>query len=76
MKIKAIGINEIFNEGEADFSPLLGENSRAFVSKVNHAVEFEIDENGIEGAAVTASVLTRFELSQLIRLLSLPAVAR
>merc|ERR1711953_162988 len=63
-QLEAIGINEIFNEGEADFSPLLGENSRAFVSKVNHAVEFEIDENGIEGAAVTASVLTSRSMSQ------------
>lgn len=58
-RIKKIGIEQIFEEGAADFSPLLGQNSRAFVSKVNHAVEFEIDENGIEGAAVTASVLTR-----------------
>ena len=57
--MKGMGINEIFEEGNADFSPLLGDKSRAFVSKVNHAVEFEIDENGIEGAAVTASVLTR-----------------
>jgi len=62
--LEKIGIEQIFEEGTADFSPLLGQNSRAFVSKVNHAVEFEIDENGIEGAAVTASVLTSRSMSQ------------
>lgn len=62
--LEKIGIEQIFEEGAADFSPLLGQNSRAFVSKVNHAVEFEIDENGIEGAAVTASVLTSRSMSQ------------
>ncbi|CBY34087.1 unnamed protein product [Oikopleura dioica] len=63
-RLEKIGIEQIFQEGTADFSPLLGQNSRAFVSKVNHAVEFEIDENGIEGAAVTASVLTSRSMSQ------------
>ena len=64
--LKSIGIESVFSEGQADLSPMLGSDSDGFVSKVNHAVKFDLDENGIEGAAVTSAEITRFVLSSLL----------
>lgn len=61
--LQQMGMNDIFQEGIADFTPILGENSNAFVSKVNHAVKFELDEDGIEGAAVTAVTISSRSMS-------------
>jgi serine protease inhibitor len=44
----------------ADLSPILGEHADAYVKKVTHAVKFDVDENGIEGAAVTVAQINRF----------------
>jgi len=38
---------------------MLGNNADAFVSKVTHGVKFDLDKDGIEGAAVTAAQISR-----------------
>ena len=55
-----MGINDIFDSSKADFSPILGEgDNRAAIGEIKHKVKFDMDETGVEGAAVTASILTR-----------------
>ena len=55
-----MGINDIFDSSKADFSPILGEGDRrAAIGEIKHKVKFDMDETGVEGAAVTASILTR-----------------
>ena len=52
--LKNIGIETVFSQ-EKDLTPMVGEqNSNVEISKINHKVKFDVDENGIEGAAVTA----------------------
>ena len=52
--MKNIGIETVFSP-EKDLSPMVGEmNNNVEISKINHKVKFDVDENGIEGAAVTA----------------------
>lgn len=63
-ELKDQGINSIFIEGKADFSPILGEkDEKTAISEVKHKVKFDMDEAGVEGAAVTASVLTSRTIS-------------
>ena len=56
--LQDIGINTVFGPG-ADFRPMLGSSTNAYVSHVNHAVKLTVDENGVEGAAVTTVGLSR-----------------
>ena len=52
--MKNIGIETVFSQ-EKDLTPMVGEqNNNVEISKINHKVKFDVDENGIEGAAVTA----------------------
>jgi len=53
--MKNLGIETVFSP-EKDLSPMVGEmnNNNIEISKINHKVKFDVDENGIEGAAVTA----------------------
>jgi len=53
--LESYGVSKAFSD-QADLTPMLGERSKgkARVEKVNHAVQFDVDENGVEGAAVTA----------------------
>ena len=48
--LKALGIRKVFNESTADLSPMFGNDNNAFVSKVTHAVKFDLDKNGFGGA--------------------------
>merc|ERR1711970_763434 len=50
--LQDIGITDVFG-ADADLSPMLGSSNDAYVSHVNHAVKLTVDENGVEGAAVT-----------------------
>ena len=49
------GIEKVFTR-EADFSPIVGEElgNQVFISGADHAVKFNLDENGVEGAATMA----------------------
>merc|ERR1711892_15185 len=53
--LKKQGIPKIFTQ-EADFTPIVGEElgRQVFISGADHAVNFKLDENGVEGAAVNA----------------------
>jgi len=57
-QMKENGINAIFDAATADFSPILGDD-RAEISQIKHKVKFDMNEDGVEGAAITASVLSR-----------------
>ena len=52
--MKDFGIETIFSP-EMDLSPIFGEmkNKDIEIGGINHKVKFDVDENGIEGAAVT-----------------------
>ena len=52
--MKDFGIKTLFSP-EIDLSPMVGEmkNNEIEISEMNHKVKFDVDENGIEGAAVT-----------------------
>ena len=54
--MKNLGIETVFSP-DKDLSPMVGEmnNDNTEISKINHKVKFDVDENGIEGAAVTAA---------------------
>lgn len=55
-QFKEMGIKAVF-DGPADFSPMFGHEVDAQVGKINHKVQLDIDEKGIEGAAATAIVI-------------------
>jgi serine protease inhibitor len=57
--LKNMNITKVFTSS-ADLSPMLGDEHDAYVKSVNHAVKFDIDENGIEGAAITTIQISRF----------------
>lgn len=50
--LKELGITDVFNSGEADFSPMTNAY-KPYVSKVDHAVRVAIDEEGAMAAAYT-----------------------
>jgi len=51
--MKQNAINTVFTE-DKDFSPMVGDMSdNVEISKINHKVKFDLDEDGVEGAAVT-----------------------
>ena len=47
-----LGIVDVFGP-MSDLSPMLGDGQQAAVKKINHVVKFDVDEKGVEGAAVT-----------------------
>ena len=53
--MKDFGIKTLFSP-EKDLSPMVGEmkNNDIEISEMNHKVKFDVDEDGIEGVAVTA----------------------
>ena len=48
-----MGISDVFRSGTADFSPLLGDEGGAYVSKIDHASRVAVDEYGVTAAAFT-----------------------
>ena len=59
--LRSLGIEKVFSQAEADLSPMLGSDEQAYVSKVTHAVKFDLDEDGVEGAAVTTAEISRYK---------------
>ena len=51
--LKNLGITEIFEEGNADFSPILPQNDDGYICNVQHAARVSINEDGITAAAFT-----------------------
>lgn len=53
-QLQALGITDVFQADEADFSPLLGGvDTLPFVSQVSHAARVAVDEKGVTAAAYT-----------------------
>lgn len=50
--LQALGVTDVFDMSEADFTPLTDRNT--VVSQVKHAVRVAIDEEGVTAAAFTA----------------------
>lgn len=51
--LKNMGITQVFEEGVADFSPILPQDDGGFISSVQHAARVAIDEKGVTAAAFT-----------------------
>ncbi len=51
--LEKLGVESVFGEGTANFSPLLGEGVQAYVSEITHAARVKADEEGVEAAAFT-----------------------
>ncbi|XP_055950653.1 intracellular coagulation inhibitor 2-like [Argiope bruennichi] len=57
-EMKALGANQIFNAGSADFSGMTS-CKNVFVSQILHKAVIEVNEEGSEAAAVTGIVANR-----------------
>jgi serine protease inhibitor len=53
-----LGVSKVFGR-EKDLTPMVGDNNNDIdISKINHKVKFELDENGVEGAAAANVEIT------------------
>ena len=55
-ELQKLGVADVFNEKESDFSPLTTDMDGIFVSEVKHAARVKIDEEGCEAAAYTVMI--------------------
>ena len=51
--LKKLGITDVFNEEISDFSPIAENYRGMYLSKVDHSVRVQIDEEGVKAAAYT-----------------------
>lgn len=51
--LKALGVTDVFQEGVADFSPIIPQQNGDYVSEISHAARVGIDEDGVIAAAYT-----------------------
>ena len=51
--LEKIGVTDIFDVNEADFTPILTQKDEGYVSDVKHAARVTIDEKGVTAAAFT-----------------------
>jgi serine protease inhibitor len=51
--LEGIGITDIFNANNADFTPILPQDDGGYIDEVKHAARVAIDEKGITAAAFT-----------------------
>ena len=54
--LKMLGVTDVFDDAQADFSPLADFDEPVEVTQVQHAARVKIDEEGCEAAAFTAIV--------------------
>ena len=59
--LKKLGVTDIFGSG-GNFSPLMEDAAKIFVSQIEHAARVKTDEDGVEAAAFTAIVLSKAAL--------------
>ena len=52
--LKSLGVTDVFDDTQADFSPLADFDEPVAVTQVQHAARVKIDEEGCEAAAFTA----------------------
>lgn len=51
--LKSLGITDVFDPKQADFTPILPEQA-AWLDTISHAARVKVDEKGVEAAAYTA----------------------
>ena len=51
--LKALGIQEVWDENTADFTPLANPADGIYLSSASHAARVKVDEKGVEAAAYT-----------------------
>ena len=51
--LQELGVTDVFDPSQADFTPMLGEGVDAYVNQANHAARVRVYEEGCEGAAFT-----------------------
>jgi len=51
--LKEMGMTDIFDMNEADFTPILSQDDGGYISDVKHAARVAIDEEGVTAAAFT-----------------------
>lgn len=51
--LKQLGVTDVFDAGRANFTPMLGEGSDAYVSQATQAARVKVDEKGCQAAAFT-----------------------
>ena len=54
--LKMLGVTDVFDDTQADFSPLADFDEPVAVTQVQHAARVKIDEEGCEAAAFTAII--------------------
>ncbi|RPI21681.1 MAG: serpin family protein [Acidobacteria bacterium] len=52
--LKALGMNDAFDQSRADFSAMIQSAERAFINQVKHRTFVEVNEEGTEAAASTS----------------------
>jgi len=55
--MKKMGLIDIFDPDQSDFTPMTTDSDRLFVSQINHAARVTIDEKGVEAAAFTVIIV-------------------
>ena len=66
--LKAMGVRDILDPAEADFSPVAEDSAGLYLSDANHAVRVAIDEEGVIAAAYTTMVVGEGEPDPDIRI--------
>ena len=54
--LKSLGVTDVFDDTQADFSPLADFDEPVAVTQVKHAARVKLDEEGCEAAAFTAII--------------------
>lgn len=54
--LKSLGVTDVFDDTQADFSPLADFDEPVAVTQVQHAARVKLDEEGCEAAAFTAII--------------------
>ena len=55
--LRALGITDVFDPDEADFSPLTDSAQGIFLSQSRHAARVAVDEEGVTAAAYTVMMM-------------------
>ena len=54
--LRSLGVTDVFDDTQADFSPLADFDEPVSVTQVQHAARVKLDEEGCEAAAFTAII--------------------
>ena len=55
--LQALGVTDVFDPSQSDFSPMTRDLTDIFVSKAEHGVRVAVDEEGVTAAAYTVMAM-------------------